>query len=1145
MTTVHSDRSTSRIGRRVWDQEWDEKTSGALVYTTDLAPDDALHAAVVRGSVPHAEIIGIDTRRAAALPGVRAIITHADVPVNQYIHSGGPLSDRPVLAEKVVRYIGQEVAVVAADTEEQAHAAARLVRVRYKRLRPVLDIEAAGRPGAPLLHESATGNVALRFQRVFGTPSRQEDVVTLQERYRFGQQAHVCMEPSAVVASWSAQDGRMELWLSTQSPYFVRKELAHVLDLDTRNVIVHEIGVGGGFGLRSKVCEYEALAALLSMRCGRPVRLALSREEEFTAVKSRHLFETTVTTTARADGTLLDRRLDARVDNGAYSHNGPAVMIAGAAAFASLYRTLSVTVDASLLYTNKQPGGAFRGYGNPQVTFAGESQMDELAAVLDIDPIDLRIRNAHRPGDVTHAGWALESARLVECLEKARELIGWDALRALAGTGRGVGIAAGVHVSGANIFAGANRTAANVVIEGDGRVIARFGSGDAGTGQRTVVAVVVGEELGLPAEAVEVRMMDTELCPPDLGAFSSRGTYMATSAGRAAGRAAAAELRAIAAELFGTAPEEVDLDDGEVRAAGVRLTLAELLAHARDRGLPGRVEVTEEVTIDVEELDRATGRGNISGAYSFAVQAVEVEVDERTGRVRVVRAVSVHDSGTAINPIGFEGQVIGGMVMGIGAALGEEMIFQDGRTVNASYLNYALTRAPDAPRIEVVSLGEPDPKAPYGAKSIGEIVLVPTSAAVANAVAHATGVRVRELPITPDKVLGGLTADRRRRSTALWRRPSRWWIAVMRAAYPLGLHAALHRYGTRLARTPQPEPLRLDTGRTEVAEVAQLLRDGTRHPIGGGTDLLPARSQGVTAVSDVIDLCDVTDLRRMEVRPDGLAIGAAVTLAELSSAAESHGWQALAETIDSIATPQIRQVATVAGNLCQEKRCWFFRNGFDCYKRGGAACPCYALEGDHRFFHACMDGHRCQAVTPSDLATTLLALDALIACRRGTDERHVPVREFYRGPGETSLRTGEFVTGVHVENAALSRTTAFRKLDLWHGDFAMAAVCASVDVDRTGRIRDVRIAAGGVAPTPIRLEEVERGLVGTRLDEAAGSEACQEWERRAHPLRGNVWKVDATTGLVRSALEACRSRWSDSKDGAIMMSKAGTRQVKP
>ncbi len=1128
--TVAPERHGTQLGAAVPNVEWFEKTAGLAVFTDDVRPAGLLHAAILRSPHQHALIKGIEVGDVLASPGVVAVVTADDLPGRHYIHHGGPLADRTVLARGKVRYVGEEIAGVAAQTPEQARAALARFKVTYKRLRAVTGLQDARRAGAPLVHDEHAGNVALAFGQDFGAaPAAGPGSVTVSGRYTFPRQNHACMETNGVIASWDTKTRQLHVWVATQAPYFVEKELAHVLDLPRESIVVHEVAVGGGFGSKSKIGEFEAVAAALAMKAGCPVRLILSRDEEFETTKSRHRFDITMTTLATADGQLISRDAEVIVENGAFNHSGPSVMGAGTGALASLYVVPHVSFNASLIYTNTHPGGQFRGYGNPQATFAVESGMDELAERLRIDPFEFRIRNANRAGQRTHVGYQLGSAALVECLHAARDAIGWQRKKDLRGSGRGVGVAAAIQVSGAYVYPGANKSSAAVIIDETGHVQLRFGGADAGTGQRTMLAQVVCDELGVPLEAVSVIMMDSVETPSDLGAWSTRGTYMSAHATLGAAASVRDELCKRAASVLDVPVELLEFCDGRVHGSGAALSIADVMRRTREQG---PLAIEHEYIADVEEMDWHTGTGNISGAYSFAAHAVEVEVDRDTGMVRIVDYVAAHDSGTVLNPLLAESQVIGGVVMGLGAALGEELLYENGRMINGSYLSYPLMRALDAPRIRTLFVPGADPKAPYGAKGIGEIVLVPTVAAVGNAIAHATGLRLREAPFTPDKVLNARRELERtkRRSYHIWRRPDRWQVALIRAAYPRGVHTVLDRYGTKLARTADPVAAeRVLKPATQTQALQQVATAGAR-AIGGGTDLVPGQRRGKQALGTLVDVTLVGSLGRTRIDDAGNArIGGAVRLAAL---ADKHGstWDGvLGETARRIASHQVREMATVAGNLCQEKRCWFYRNDFTCYKRGGSTCPCYAVEGDHRFQHAVIGAHRCQAVTPSDLATTLLALDAHTVVRSVRGERELPIDKLFTGPGETSLRDDELITEVVVARRAQSWRYGFDKLALYTGDFAVVSAAVGVDRAGSGELRGARLVLGAVAPTPIRLPKLEARLIAQpprTTDELRTLTA--QWGARAHPLKRNDWKVDAAAGiLARTLASVLDIPWSD------------------
>lgn len=1112
------------VGASVPPKKWDERTSGADPYAGDLDPPGTLTAHVLRSPHPYARILSIDTERARRMPGVHAVITAADFPEDAvYVHSEGPHSDRRPLARDVVRFVGEEVAAVAAETAEQARAAAEAIVVRYRvpRRRPPLTMDAASGRRAVRLHRRSSGepNVSVHDKGQWGDPEagRSAATMSVEGTFHYPRVAHACMEPNTTLAHWHADTGVLELWTSTQAPWFVTTEVAHVLGLDPARVVCRDVAVGGGFGSKSKVCEHEALAAALSIASGRPVRLAYSREEEFAATKPRHAFRVRLRSFADGDGRLraLDARLD--VDNGAYNHYGPSIMKVGVKTLGSIYAPDGVAWDARLVDTALPPGGQFRGYGGPQVAFAMESQVDELAERLGIDPIDFRVRNANRPGSTTLSGARIGSARLVECLEAVRDAIGWDAKRRDRRPLRGVGVACGMHGSGSYAHGGSNRSDAAVDLFEDGRVRVRFGGADAGTGQRTILAQIAAEELGVDVDDVDVLMADGELTPFDMGAWSSRGTHMGGHAVRKAAAELADTLRDLAAEKLGSG--EVRLEEGRARAGQDEIPLGDLVALSPDAQDGVLSHEASYVDPRMETFGAGNPRPNVSASYTFAAHAVEVEVDPVTGQVRVLDYVAAHDIGRAVNPAMVEGQVIGGVVQGLGAALGEELLYEGGRTVNPAYINYALPRAADLPPVRVVLVEGDEEAGPYDAKSAGEMPIVPPAPAVANAVYDAIGVRIRDLPITPDKVLRAL-AERdavppRRYRLAV--RPSRWWIELLRRAYPLGVHRVLHGFGTRFARRAPAREVEAVLRPVDTGEAVELTASGGT-PVGGNTDLSLQRRQGLAAPRTLVRLTGVPPLRAITEREDGsLEIGAAVTLDALAAATRGN-LDAVADAVESIASAQIRAVATVGGNLAQAKRCWFFRNGFDCYKRGGVTCPCYAVQGDHRFYHAAIGGHRCQAVTPSDLATVFTALDAQVVLAGPKGHRTVAIGDFYTGPGETCLRPGELVTAVRVPAAARERRCVFDKLRLWEGDFAVVSVALAARVDG-GSWDDVRVVLGSVAPTSWRARATERACEGAPFNAGRFRERLDdELSRHGHPLPGNAWKLDAALGMaVRAA----------------------------
>ena len=1110
----------TQIGARWWPLDWRDKTSGVSRFTLDQLAGEMdsppLWAAIHRSPHALADVLSVDVSRAAAAPGVHAVITAADFGEHMYF-AGLPFSDRRPLARDRVRFIGEEIAVVAAETPRAARQAARLIDVRYRLRAAPTTVDQALASGAESLHERHTGtlNVSVRSRGTHGdfdavlTSSHHEASGT----FRYPRVAQLPMEPSACIASWNAETECLQLWTTTQVPRMVSEVVAEFLDLNPDQVICRETAVGGAFGSRSRTCEYEVLASMLSLRCGRPVVLAYTREDDIATLRSRHRFTTSMTGYASKDGHILGFDTNITMDNGAYNMTGPFVMAVALHALGGLYRPVGGRWDSSLVDTATVPGGQMRGLGYPQVAMASEVLVDQLAELHGVDPIEFRLRNANHGGQTTLGGGLIGSSGLTACLEVVKESIGWTAKRSDRRPNRGLGVAAGIHGSGDNGGRpDANRSAAAIDIFADGRVHLRFGSIDFGTHQVTALAQIVVEELGLRPEDVHVSLADTASSPFELGQWASRGTYFAGHAVRLTASEMADRIRTLAEAKLGAV---VSLSDGWARSANGDLTIAEVIT-ASDAFGDGKLThestyVDRIISFDPESpvLD------DVTGTFSFAAHAVEVEVDPATGKITVVDYVAAHDIGRAINPSACEGQIIGGAVMGLGAVLGEEIILVGGKVVNPTYLNYAMPRALDLPQVRPILIEGDIDNGPYGAKSVGELPTCLAAPAVLNAIYDAIGIRFDSLPLTPDKVLAALrTRDGKPpRKLNIWRRPSRWQVALVRRAYPMGLQSMLERCGRKVANRVEPVDIADVLAPTSADEVLNALGHDAA-VLGGGTDLHLQRRQGISRHTKLVSLRLARDLAGVAEESTGdLRIGSATTLQELID--DPVVPQLLRDAAVTIASAQVREVATVGGNLLQAKRCWFFRNGFDCYKRAGATAPCFAVTGDHRFHHAVMEAHRCQATTPSDLGTVLVALDATIEILSTHGRRVIPAGSLYSGPGESVVGPDEVLCAVRIPATARLRVAQFRKLALWSGDFATA----SVTVTRLpAPSPHHRVVLGALAPIPWRAIETEAALDRNDSTEQVLQVFDHELSRHGHPLSGNGWKLDAAVGLLGQAL---------------------------
>jgi 4-hydroxybenzoyl-CoA reductase subunit alpha len=732
------------------------KVTGEAVYTDDLFLPGMLYGRVLRSPHPHARIRHVDVSRAPALRGVRAVLSGADVPSARY----GTIPDEQGLATDKVRFVGDEVAAVAAVDPETAARALDLIAVDYEPLPALLTPEAALAAGAPLIHADKPGNISRVVSMHFGDVERGLAEADQIFTHTFETQVvnHCAIEPHAVVASWEAT-GKLTVWSSTQTPFLMQRTLAEVMGLPLHRVRVIKPKVGGAFGGKREVMGPDFAAACLSRATGRPVKIANHREEEFAATRQRHALRITLTTGVRRDGTLVAKDCRAVMDNGAYNGRGPDILGSCPGYLTLLYRIPNVRFHGLLVYTNNAPGSAFRGFGNPQTRFADDSQMDMIAEALGLSPVEIRLRNARLAGDVTPNRCIITSCGLRETLEQAAERSGFHAKWRRLPRGRGIGVACGHHTSGFKSLMPHDASSAAVRINDDGTVHVASGGADVGQGMDTVLAQIAAGEIGVGLEQVMMTTADTETTPFDLGSYGSRGTFIAGNAVRLASAEAKRKLLGVAADLLEADPGDLETGEGRIWVRGSprrAITIAEAarasLHSARGEPLMGEAYYNPPS----ERLDRETGMGNVSPAYSFATQIAEVEVDEMTGAVRVLRVTAAVDGGVAINPFGVQGQLEGSVVMGIGQALMEGFVMRRGVMLNPSMLDYKVPQTHDAPEVETIIVEVADPGGPFGAKGVGEFALVPTLAAVANAIYDAVGVRITSLPITREKMLAAL-----------------------------------------------------------------------------------------------------------------------------------------------------------------------------------------------------------------------------------------------------------------------------------------------------------------------------------------------------------------------------------------------------
>src|SRR5213596_152405 len=749
------------IGTTVPKRDGAEKVTGRTRYLHDLVLPRLAHGKILRSRYPHARLVRVDARRARALPGVLAVLTGDDVEPRPF----GFAKDQTALKRGKVRSVRDEVAAVAAETPEIAEAALALIDVEYAELPAVFDPHAALAPGAPLVHEELGGNAhPLRYQFSHGDVDRAlaEAAAVVEDTYRLTFVTQACLGTMVAIADWDLA-GNLTMWTTTQVPFLYQRDLGEGLGIGGDRVRVLQPPNGGNFGRGLDLYPIDVIAALLARSCRRPVKVEFDRVEEFIACPGREPCTIRLRTAADGDGRLLARDAHVTIDNGAYTSWGSTTPYVLLATVAGLYRVPNVRFDTTIVYTNNPYSGSMRGYGNPESTFAVESQMDDLADRLGLDRLELRRRNASKPGDVNPQGFVLTSFAMTECIDAAAEEIRRDPPPLRPGWRRGIGYSSMFHVGGGARIYRSDGCGAIVKLDDFGTVSLITGASEIGKGSETVLAMIVAETLGVPLERVQVVNSDTAVKPWDVGAHASRTTFIAGNAARMAAEKLRGDLLAMAAEQLEEPAERLAMNDGAIFVAAEpqRRLPYERVARAGHYAPGGRTLVAEAFYDPPTTMLDKDLRGNVSATYGFAAQAVVLDVEEATGAIRVRRVVSAHDVGRALNPLAAEGQIHGGIHMGLGYALAERLVVENGQVLTASFMDYAILRAEDMPELVVRLIESHEAEGPFGAKGLGESGVIPVSAAVANAVHDAVGVRFTELPITPARVRAALEAARR------------------------------------------------------------------------------------------------------------------------------------------------------------------------------------------------------------------------------------------------------------------------------------------------------------------------------------------------------------------------------------------------
>ncbi|OGQ51599.1 MAG: hypothetical protein A2W66_05410 [Deltaproteobacteria bacterium RIFCSPLOWO2_02_56_12] len=722
--------------------EGKDKVTGRAKYTVDVTLPGMLWGKVLRSPIPSGRIKRIDASRALHLPGVKTVVTGEDV---TGLKIGRRVYDMPILADGVVRFIGEKVAAVAAESEEIAEQALDLIEVEYEDLEPVLDPVKAMEPSAPLIHPDVMHYKGLPEK--LAAPSndfiyktwkkgdisvgfKQAELI-VENTFATKTVHHAYLEPHSCVVQ-ANESGGAEIWSCSKVPYAIREQVANAIRIPPEKLVIHPVYIGGDFGGKGDFMDI-AVCYFLSRKSGRPVKMIMDYSEEFVAGNPRHASIIKVKTGVKKDGTLVAHHMEFIFDSGAYGAFKPNGFLNGPHLSAGPYKIPHVFIEEHMVYTNKVPCGHMRAPGDPQGFFANESQLDLVARKLGMEPAEFRKKNLMRDGDVDPVGEKIDYIKAEETLKRALEEAGYYKPKP-KNVGRGVALVQWVTNSGQGSVA--------LEIDEQGAVTLASAMLDQGGGTYTLLCEIVAEELKVPLEKIRVQTLDTKHGIKDTGIGGSRGTRVYGNAGYDAAMKAVAEIKRVAAEKMGCSPDEIVLSNGAVlhKRAERRMTYAELV---KSQGSP--ISVIGSYS-DATKVHQA----------SMCAQIAEVEVDPETGQIKLRKYTQAHNTGTVLNPLMHQGQIDGGTVMGIGYALMEHLIIEDGKVATTHFGDYKIPTIQDIPPMKTVVTETPKGPGPYNSMAIGETSNIPVAAAIANAVEDAVGVRIKDLPITAEKVFESL-----------------------------------------------------------------------------------------------------------------------------------------------------------------------------------------------------------------------------------------------------------------------------------------------------------------------------------------------------------------------------------------------------
>lgn len=766
-------RNHNIVGHGVTRYDGPDKVTGRAKYTADIKLSGMIYGKILGSPIAHGIIKKIDVAKARALPGVLSVITGADVTDNYYGVSPARY-DEQILAKDRVRYVGDEVAAVAAVSESIAEEAIRLIEVEYEELPAVFDPESALAPDAPILHpekERYAGNINTKVEWDFGNVDEAFANAHHVRKQRFvGNRTYQSpIEPHAAIARWEHHGGKLTLWSSTQVPHYLHQMVSRTLEIPMGDIRVIRPAVGGGFGVKAETTPLELCAAIFAKETGRPVKMEYTREEMYLHFRGRHKQYMDLEIAVDKEGKITGVKSDILLDGGAYTSFGVITAYYAGSMVPTLYKIENYRYNGIRVYTNLPASGAFRGHGVPHPRFAFESLLDMIAEDLGIDPIEIRKRNAMEPNYRTVNALDISSCEFMATLEAAEKKSDWARRKGNMGEGRGIGVGCGGFVSGAGYpIYRSDFPHSNAVIrvhEDATGVSLHIAAAEIGQGSDTVLTQIAAEELGIPYEQVWLVDCDTVLSPLDLGSYSSRVTLMAGNAVKMAASDVKGQVLKAAGEWLGCDPGGLVAENGQIfirEYPEKRMTWAEAgrMAFSRNGPVVGTGHYRPPKNLGGGFKGSTVGT---SPAYSFSTAVCEVTVDKETGYVTVDRFTDYSDAGTVVNPVTFHGQVEGAIIMGVGEGLLEDTVVGEaGKLRNPNLHDYLIPTIADVPEIFTGAVESYEPRGPFGAKEIGEGSMLPAVGALANAIYDACGARITSLPITPEKILAAIRENEAR-----------------------------------------------------------------------------------------------------------------------------------------------------------------------------------------------------------------------------------------------------------------------------------------------------------------------------------------------------------------------------------------------